>query len=137
MSGEPRLFTPAEANAALVDVRPLAEQLVARAAELRLAQAAQGELNLHIAGNGGDIAPTDLAEAEEAVQTAARAVGEAIARLDELGVQVKDADTGLLDFPSERRGEPVLLCWRLGEDEVGYWHGLDDGYAGRQPLPFD
>lgn len=134
---EPRLFTPAEANAALNGVRPLAERLVSRAAELRLAQAAQGDLNLHIAGNGGDIAPTDLAEAEEAVQTAARAVAEAIAQLDELGVQVKDADTGLLDFPSDRRGEPVLLCWQLGEDEVGFWHGLDDGYAGRRPLPFD
>lgn len=137
MSAEPRLFTPAEANAALAGVRPLAERLVARAVGLRSAQAVQAELNLHIAGNGGDIAPADLAEAEEAVQVAARAVGEAIAQLHDLGVQVKDADTGLLDFPSERHGEPVLLCWRLGEDEVGFWHGLDDGYAGRQPLPFD
>jgi hypothetical protein len=134
---DPRLFTPDEANAALADVRPLAEELVARAGALRAAQAEQAELNLHIAGNGGDIAPTDLAEAEEAVQATARAVSEAIARLDELGVHVKDADTGLLDFPSELRGEPVLLCWRLGEDEVAFWHGLEDGYAGRRPLPFD
>ena len=133
----PRTFTWAEANAALEDVRPLAERLVERARELRAAQAAQGELSLHIAGNGGDITPTDLAEAEAAVQEAARAVGDVIQQLDRLGVQVKDADTGLLDFPALRAGEPVLLCWQLGEPEIGFWHGLDDGYAGRRPLPFD
>ena len=133
----PRTFTPDEANAALTQVRPLAEELVARAAELRRAQSAQSELDLHISGNGGDIAPMDLAEADEAVQAAARRVSETISHLDELGVQVKDADTGLLDFPSERHGEPVLLCWRLGEDEVAFWHDLEGGYAGRRPLPFD
>ena len=133
----PRTFTWAEANAALEEVRPLAERLVERARELRAAQAAQGELSLHIAGNGGDITPTDLAEAETGVHEAARGVADVIQRLDELGVQVKDADIGLLDFPAVRQGEPVLLCWQLGEAEVGFWHGLDDGYAGRRPLPFD
>ena len=133
----PRTFTPGEANAALPRVRPLVEELVARAAELRRAQSAQSELDLHISGNGGDIAPMDLAEADEAVQAAARRVSETISHLDELGVQVKDADTGLLDFPSERHGEPVLLCWRLGEDEVAFWHDLEGGYADRRPLPFD
>ena len=54
--------------------------------------------------------------------------------LQELGVQVKDLDSGLVDFPSSRDGEQVLLCWRLGEDEIAFWHGLDDGFAGRQPL---
>ena len=133
----PRTFTVGEANAALARVRPLAAALVERAGGLRRAQAAQAELGLHISGNGGDITPSDLAEAEEAVQQAARAVATAIGELTALGVQVKDADTGLLDFPAVRDGEPVLLCWRLGEDEVGFWHGLEDGYAGRRPLPFD
>ena len=133
----PRTFTVGEANAALADVRPLAAALVERAAALRRAQAAQGELSLHIAGNGGDITPSELAEAEEAVQRAARAVATAIGALTALGVEVKDADTGLLDFPAVHEGRPVLLCWRLGEDEVGFWHGPEDGYAGRRPLPFD
>jgi hypothetical protein len=48
---------------------------------------------------------------------------------------VKDPRIALLDFPALREGEPVLLCWRLGEDEIGWWHGLDEGYAGRKPLP--
>ena len=137
MSNAPRLFTPAEANAALAEVRPLAEALVERAAALRRAQAAQAALNLHIAGNGGDIAPTDLAEAEEAVQTAALAVAEGMRGLRALGVEVKDADTGLLDFPAEHEGRQVLLCWQLGEPEVAFWHGPEDGYAGRRALPFD
>ena len=51
-----------------------------------------------------------------------------------MGVLVKDLDTGLVDFPGQRAGQDILLCWQLGEDEVAFWHGLEDGYAGRQPL---
>jgi len=50
------------------------------------------------------------------------------------GVIVKDLDSGLVDFPSVREGENVLLCWQLGEDEVAFWHGYDDGFAGRRPI---
>jgi len=53
------------------------------------------------------------------------------------GVEVKDVDEGLVDFPALRRGETVLLCWRLGEDEIGYWHTAEDGFDGRRPLPLD
>jgi hypothetical protein len=58
----------------------------------------------------------------------------AVDRLDELGVQLKDASTGLVDFLSYQDGELVELCWQLGEDEVGYWHRIGEGYAGRKPL---
>jgi hypothetical protein len=54
--------------------------------------------------------------------------------IQSLGVVVKDLDSGLVDFPSVREGEDVLLCWRLGEDEVAFWHGYDDGFAGRRPI---
>ena len=50
------------------------------------------------------------------------------------GAIVKDLDDGLVDFPALRGGEEVLLCWRLGEDEVAYWHGLEEGFAGRKRL---
>ena len=53
-----------------------------------------------------------------------------------IGVQLKDADTGLLDFPSLREGEEVLLCWRVGEPAVEWYHGLEDGYAGRRRIDF-
>ena len=50
------------------------------------------------------------------------------------GAIVKDIDEGLLDFPRCAHGEEILLCWRLGEDEVAHWHGLEEGFAGRKPL---
>jgi hypothetical protein len=47
---------------------------------------------------------------------------------------VKDADTGLVDFPAQVAGAEAFLCWRLGEDEIAYWHGIDEGFPGRKPL---
>jgi hypothetical protein len=54
--------------------------------------------------------------------------------LDERDIVLRDIATGLLDFPALAAGRPVWLCWRLGEDRVGYWHGTDEGFAGRKPL---
>jgi hypothetical protein len=53
------------------------------------------------------------------------------------GAQVKDLDSGLIDFPTLHHGETVLLCWQLGEDEIAWWHRVEDGFAGRRPLPLD
>ena len=53
------------------------------------------------------------------------------------GAQVKDIDEGLIDFPALSGGETVLLCWQLGEDEIRYWHSVEDGFAGRRELPLD
>jgi hypothetical protein len=71
------------------------------------------------------------------VEREARELAHAIDAVVELGVQVKDIDEGLVDFPALRRGETVLLCWKLGEDRVGFWHTIEEGFAGRRPLPFD
>jgi hypothetical protein len=57
-----------------------------------------------------------------------------LAEIEEIGVQVKDLEQGLLDFPAVMEGRPVLLCWKLGEKEIGYWHSEEDGFAGRKPL---
>jgi hypothetical protein len=54
--------------------------------------------------------------------------------IEETGAQLKDVQLGLVDFPAEHDGQLVLLCWQLGEPEVAFWHGLDDGFAGRRPL---
>ena len=58
----------------------------------------------------------------------------ALDELDGLGVQLKDIDQGLVDFPSRRDGRVVYLCWRLGEETIAWWHDVDTGFAGRQPL---
>lgn len=131
-----RVFTPDEANAALEEIRPIAEEMVARAQVLAKAQIAQAELVTHIAGNGGDLTPGDVRGAAEEVVRAAEAVAECVRRLDSAGVQVKDLAEGLLDFPARHDGEDVLLCWKVGEPEVAFWHGLEEGFAGRKPLPF-
>ena len=57
-----------------------------------------------------------------------------LAEIDEIGVQVKVLEKGLLDFPCLMDGQTVLLCWKLGEKEIGFWHTTDAGFAGRQPL---
>lgn len=59
---------------------------------------------------------------------------DAVAEIDSIGVQVKDLDTGLLDFPHMIDGEIVLLCWRMGESRIDYWHTMDAGFRGRQPI---
>ena len=132
-----RHFTPEEANAELAEVRPLVERMVERRRAHAEAQERQEELEGHNRGNGGGIPPATLAEAAAEVDAEGRKLTRIVDELGELGVQVKDPDEGLVDFPALRRGETVLLCWKLGEDEIRYWHGLEDGYAGRRPLPLD
>ena|SRR5947209_7021374 len=132
-----RHFTPDEANAALEHVRPLVEKLVAQRAEHIAAIERQEELERKIRGNGGGIPPAQLADATAEVDAHARRLAKLVDEINELGAEVKDIDTGLIDFPARWHGETVLLCWQLGEDEIGFWHRVDDGFAGRKPLPFD
>jgi len=132
-----RHFTPEEANAALAEVRPLVEQMVAHRRAHVAALARQEELELRIRGNGGGIPPAELAETAAEVEREARELAQAIDAVVELGLQVKDIDEGLVDFPALRHGETVLLCWMLGEDQVAHWHTIEDGFAGRRPLPLD
>ena len=132
----PRYFTPEEANEALRAVRPLTEELVRRHGTFLAAQARRAALSEQIAGNGGGIPPSELAEATAELEDEAAAVARCLEEITELGGQVKDLDEGLVDFPARRGDEDVLLCWKLGEDEVGHWHGADEGFAGRKPLPF-
>ena len=132
-----RTFTPEEANEALVRVRPLVERMVAARRTLFDAQRRQAELVARVASNGGGLTPPDVsAVAAEAQQASAELVA-VVEELQGIGVQVKDLDRGLVDFPCVHRGREVLLCWELGEDEVAFWHGADEGYAGRRPLPLD
>jgi hypothetical protein len=129
-----RIFTPEEANAVLRELRPVVERMVVHRHNLTAAQRHQAELVKQIAGNGGDLQPSDLREAAAAIEHEAKAIAECIARINDAGVQIKSLEEGLLDFPARRGDEDVLLCWKLGEDEIAYWHGLEEGFAGRKPL---
>ncbi len=70
------------------------------------------------------------AERDKALQR----VKDAVHEIDAIGVQIKDLDLGLLDFPCLVNGETVLLCWKLGEKAITHWHGADEGFAGRKPI---
>jgi hypothetical protein len=130
----PRRFTPGEANDALRDIRPLVEELVAHRREQQRLQAERQALAHRIAGNGGGIDSSALAELEEAERRERVEIARRVNAVHERGAIVKDLDTGLVDFPARLEGEEVLLCWRLGEERVAHWHGLEEGFAGRKPL---
>ena len=132
-----RTFTPEEANEALLRVRPLVARMVVARHALLDAQRRQAELVARIASNGGGLTPPDVSAVAAEVQEASTELVGVVDELQGLGVLVKDLDRGLVDFPCVHRGRELLLCWELGEDEVAFWHGADEGYAGRRPLPLD
>ena len=127
-------FTVDEANAALEHVRPLAESMVAHRQALAGAGERWNELAGKIAGNGGGLDRGELAGLQEKIEREQGEVARCIRAIQSHGGQVKDVDTGLLDFPSHRDGVEIELCWQVGEERIEYWHGVEEGFAGRKPL---
>ena len=123
-----RYFTVAEANALLPVLRPHVARLIAA---WRRLSAAQGEV-IGILGRKPrhDLGGAPLSEAAADIIRAQNAM----VAIQALGVDLKDPATGLLDFPTLRDGVEVYLCWRYGEPRVGFWHPIETGFAGRQPL---
>jgi hypothetical protein len=132
-----RYFTPEEANELLPSVRPLVEQLVSHRRALAVATVRHARIATKIAGNGGGVRPHEVDELQSTIDAEAAGIVRCVEELQALGVLVKDLDQGLVDFPARNGDDEVLLCWRLGEDEVAFWHALDDGFAGRRPLPIE
>jgi hypothetical protein len=113
-------------------VRPVAERIVALRARLREIEDEQREVVQIVAGNGSGYAVGEARTPE--FTRLARELSDCVAELGDEGIEVKDLDLGLIDFPGVREGEEVWLCWRVGEDAVEWWHGLEEGYAGRKPI---
>ena len=130
----PRHFTRDEANALLETVRPLVERLVEHRRRSAEAQARRAALSLHVAGNGGGLDPRELVELDEAMAVELQGVARCVNAIHELGAVVKDADSGLVDFPARVEGTEAYLCWQLGEDAIDFWHGIEEGFAGRKRL---
>jgi hypothetical protein len=129
-----RYFTVDEANGLLEAVSPLAEQMVDRRRRLGELLTEQEQVQAVVGTNGGGLKPQAVVELHRRIEDEATEVARCIEDIHELGGVVKDVDTGLIDFPSLRDGEEILLCWQLGGDEIGYWHSLEGGFTGRQPL---
>jgi hypothetical protein len=130
-----KTFTLSEAQTLLPVVEALLRK--AQSAAVRAGQIEQEMqmLSHRIFLSGGlhvdvSVAARRKAEHDKAVQEAKDTLGE----IDSIGVQVKDLEQGLLDFPSVMDGKTVLLCWKLGEPTIAYWHTEEEGFAGRKPL---
>lgn len=130
-----KTFTLEEAQSLL----PVVEALLKRAQESKQAaeavEAQLSELAQRIYVSGGmyvDVGTVAKMRAE--VETQMQRLRETINEIDEIGVQVKDLDSGLLDFPYRLDDEVVLLCWRVGETAIEHWHTVDSGFQGRQPV---
>jgi hypothetical protein len=130
-----RYFTQAEANELLPTVRNLTERMVAHRRALALATLRHARIATKIAGNGGGVSPHDVDALQATIEAESEGLVGCVEELQSLGLLVKDLDQGLVDFPARRGEDEVLLCWRLGEEEVTFWHTLEDGFAGRKPLP--
>jgi hypothetical protein len=127
-----RLFTLAEAQELLPVVRRLIEELQDGKYDLERASEHFDELLARTGGNGH--LQEDLASTRARSEMLAMQLQKLYSELDALGVELKGIDEGLVDFPSQRDGRTVYLCWRLGEDRIEWWHEVDAGFAGRQPL---
>ena len=121
-----RHFTLEEANAELARIEPMLVAL-RNAKNQLLDDEAREALTEASPTNGGGEPGKQVGEAFLMVRGI-------LAELNEAGIVVRDVDRGLIDFPSLIDGEEVYLCWQLGEDEIGFWHDLESGFTGRQPL---
>jgi len=125
-----KLFTLSDANALLPTVRGI----VGRIREAHSRVIASGE-EAKLAAEAGKAAGGGGMRGGDSYVAALVRLAENVGQLESLGVQLKDYERGLIDFPSLREGRVVLLCWQLGEgDQIEWWHDLEAGFAGRQPL---
>ena len=130
-----KTFTIDEAQSLL----PLLESLLKRVIDSKLAaqrvesQLAEMGKRIYLAG-GMRVNVTEVGQQRTEMEGHLQRVRESIAEIDAIGVQVKDVDTGLLDFPCRVDDQIVLLCWRMGEASIEHWHTIEEGFKGRRPL---
>jgi hypothetical protein len=130
-----RSFTLEEAQTLLPVLESLLRTAIAGKKLMEEVDAEMQAVQRRIFLNGGtylDIVPLARRKAERV--KAEQRLRDAFSEIDSIGVQVKDLDIGLLDFPCEVEGRTVLLCWKLGETSITHWHGTDEGFASRKPV---
>ncbi|HEV3091281.1 MAG TPA: DUF2203 domain-containing protein [Candidatus Cybelea sp.] len=130
-----KLFSPERANALIPKLEPLVEELLTRRRELAI-KLLESDPALHHSGPSprprlaiprSSLPAPRFAEAKHEI-------GRLIYKIESYGCVVKDIDLGLIDFPSMRGDEAIYLCWKAGEPEVGYYHGIDEGFSARKAL---
>ena len=130
-----KTFTPHEAQTLLPVLRALLTRAIEGKQTIEQWDKESQDLNHRILLSGGlfvDVAKVARKRAER--DKAVQGTKDALAEIEAIGVQVKDLDIGLLDFPCVVDDQTVLLCWKLGEEKIEYWHGLEEGFRGRKRI---
>jgi len=122
-------YTPQKANKVLPEVKRKFNLIIAIRDQI---MGIQEELQ-HMLDSNGTL--EKYMQKKQELNAAMSNLYKAIEDLESTGVMIKSVDEGLLDFPSMKFNEEVWLCWKAGEDEVKFWHGKDEGFVGRKPLP--
>jgi hypothetical protein len=130
-----KTFTIEEAQSLLPVLESLLKRAIEGKREAEQVETGLSELARRVSNSGGmrvDVA--NVAKLRADMEAHMQRVRESIAEIDSIGVQVKDIENGLLDFPCSMDGQLVLLCWRMGETTIDHWHTMESGFQGRQPL---
>lgn len=126
-----RLFTVAQADAVIAAVEPLLARMTTAASRLVGAKTRLDQLTEAMRANGhGEEALSLQVEIEALVGE----LQDVVAACEEVGIEVKDFEQGIVDFPARYQGRFIMLCYRPGEGRIRYWHEVEDGFAGRQPI---
>jgi hypothetical protein len=128
------IYTPEQANEMLPWLTGQLEHLMRLTNELRTLQGSLEAIDRRARGNGHRDISGDLSAANERADRVTREARRVLEEITGRGIQVRDVDIGLIDFPGERDGTPVWLCWKLGEAAVAHWHEYDQGFSSRKPL---
>ena len=123
----PRYFTLPEANEMLDNIRPLVDELQEIRQVILKNQPEAWPAIEKSAGNGGNRALSNMVKDFEKLDML-------VHQIQDLGVLIKDINLGLLDFPALKDGREVYLCWQYGEGDIAFWHEVETGFAGRQPI---
>ena len=133
----PKVFTLEEANRLLPMVRGVLQSLRSRQHEMRRIEETKAVEELSWLQPDGTVSPRareQVARLDELLRQATEAFEEALERLNATGAQLKDLDEGLVDFFAERGEQIVYLCWKDGEEQIRFWHDLESGFPGREPV---
>ena len=130
-----RTFTLDEAQMLMPILESLLRQAINGKKLIEEVDAELQEMAHRVFLNGGTLLNVvHLARRKAERDKAIRRIKDALGEIDATGVQVKDLDIGLLDFPCKVEGEILLLCWKLGEGSITHWHGTEEGFSGRKPI---
>jgi hypothetical protein len=125
-----KYYTPREANEALTIVRPILAELMLIGERIRAHQPEYWSVVQKSAGNGGNPALSKLLPDFDRLDVL-------LHEIQDMGIEVKDLTTGLIDFVGLRNGREVYLCWKYGEESIQFWHEIDAGFSGRQLIDWE